>query len=103
MPDTLRMVKASLQTVAGTILSGWERHDSHYVYLVTIPSNTVATLELPTNGYGSATEITEGNTVVWQNGEFLNTDPGIIDIKRDDSKFYLSLESGSYRFVVAKK
>ncbi|KAA6299838.1 MAG: hypothetical protein EZS26_004022 [Candidatus Ordinivivax streblomastigis] len=79
MPDTLHKVKASLQTVAGTILSGWERHDSHYVYQVTIPSNTVATLELPTNGYDSATEITEGNTVVWQNGEFSNTDPGIID------------------------
>ncbi|KAA6300087.1 MAG: hypothetical protein EZS26_003769, partial [Candidatus Ordinivivax streblomastigis] len=103
MPDTLRMVKASLQTVSGTILSEWERFDSHYVYRVTIPSNTVATLELPANGYGSAAEITEGNTVVWQNGEFSNTDPGIIGIKRDESKFYLSLESGTYRFVVAKK
>jgi alpha-L-rhamnosidase len=102
MPDTLRKVEASLQTVAGTIRSGWERFDSHYVYEVTIPSNTTATLELPAKGYGSATKITEGNTVVWKEGAFSDTDPGIKEIKRDDVKFYVSLESGTYRFVVTK-
>ncbi|MDR1407229.1 MAG: glycoside hydrolase family 78 protein [Tannerella sp.] len=102
MPDTLRMVEASLQTVAGTIVSGWERQDSRYAYHATIPPNTTATLELPTDGFEPA-KIIEDGRIVWQYGGFVSGDPGIREIKNNGSRICLSLESGTYRFIVEKE
>jgi alpha-L-rhamnosidase len=97
----LREAGASLQTVAGTIAAGWKKQDKGYLYRVTVPPNTTATLTLPIDGFRKV-KITETGKVIRQNGEFIGGVSGIEGISADDSAVCFSLESGTYRFSVAE-
>jgi alpha-L-rhamnosidase len=100
MPDTLSRVEASIRTVAGVVVSGWERKESTYLYYTTIPPNTTATLELPTGDAGRMT-VTESGQVVWQNGTFVSGVDGIRSIEAaDGGRLTVALASGTYRFTV---
>ena len=46
-PEGLNMVNASYQSPYGLITSHWTRNDDSFVWHITIPANTTATVELP--------------------------------------------------------
>lgn len=104
MPDGLWSANASLQTMPGTVVSGWERRsDGSYSYHATVPANTSATLVLPVKGFRSP-RLTESNKTVWQNNAFVSGVSGITDIVSDgDASLRLSLASGEYRFAVSEE
>jgi alpha-L-rhamnosidase len=102
MPDSLQMAKATLQTLSGTVRSGWEKQaDGHYLYEVSIPANTTATVVLPVADAWQVT-VTESGKVVWEKGAFVSGDPGVQDIVADGASLCGRLESGDYRFMVSK-
>lgn len=49
-PSKMQWAEAELDTVHGWVRSRWERAGDRITYTVTVPANTTATLELPTNG-----------------------------------------------------
>ncbi|MDR3297676.1 MAG: glycoside hydrolase family 78 protein [Prevotellaceae bacterium] len=99
LPNGLQNVEASMQTMSGKIVSGWERHDRQTLYHVSVPANTTATLVLPD---ALLSRVVESGATVWENGKFAGSARGISGIKADNSCLHVSLKSGSYRFVVSE-
>ncbi|MDR0815031.1 MAG: family 78 glycoside hydrolase catalytic domain, partial [Bacteroidales bacterium] len=99
MPDGLNSAEASLGTVSGKIVAGWEKQNGQYVCHAVIPANTTATLVLPVGGF-SQLKVTESGKDVWENATFVSGSKGIREGSIADDKLTISLESGEYRFVV---
>jgi alpha-L-rhamnosidase len=99
MPAGLDAAKASLHTVSGTIVAGWDKQEGQYVYSTTIPANTTATLVLPV-GNSTQLKVTENGKDVWKNAAFVSGNKGIRSSSLSGDQLTLSLESGVYRFVV---
>jgi alpha-L-rhamnosidase len=99
IPDSLNAVKASVETVAGTIVSDWKKKDGALNYHIEIPANTTGTvvLQVPVSGNFS---LLEGNRTVWENDTYKEGVHGITDIKRESGLLKISVESGSYEFKI---
>jgi hypothetical protein len=69
---------------------------------VTIPVNTSATVSVPKRGWEQVT-ITEGDTVIWQNGAPTKTVSGISGGQDQDSWVTFEVGSGKYCFEVRKR
>ena len=96
MPDSLRSVRAALQTPAGKIVSGWERRNTQeYKYEVTIPANTTATLLLPATKHA---RLTESGKTVWNNGVATDKSRGVLSINASENNLQIELASGKYVF-----
>lgn len=53
---TFKYAKASYQSVYGKVVSEWKKQDDgSYIYQITIPANTTATVKLP----GKSTQVLE--------------------------------------------
>jgi alpha-L-rhamnosidase len=103
MPDSLQMANATLQTMSGTVHSGWEKQaDGQYLYAVSVPANTTASVLLPVADARQVT-VTESGKTVWKKGAFVDGDPGVGNILSKDAYLCVSLESGDYRFVVSNE
>jgi alpha-L-rhamnosidase len=100
MPEGLDMVKASIQTVSGKVVSGWKKKDGQFLYDVTIPANTSATVVLAAEMFKQSAQVTESHKLVWQNGSFLKGSPGIVDIRQENGQLIITLESGKYSFEI---
>jgi hypothetical protein len=89
--------------MSGTIRSGWEKQaGGQYLYEVSVPANTTATVMLPVASAERAT-VTEGGKAVWAKGAFVSGDFGVRSIAADGAYLKGELESGTYRFIVAEK
>ena len=95
IPADLRMVKASLQTVSGEIVSEWEKDNDGINFHIAIPANTTATVVLPVKG-----AVLEGNTVVWESDSFKDGVSGITAVSKNGESLSISLLSGDYRLKV---
>ena len=95
IPDDLQMVKASLKTISGEITSEWEKGNNGYNFNITVPANTTATLVLPAKG-----NVSEGNSVIWENNSFKNGVSGITTASKNGEELSISLLSGNYKFIV---
>ncbi|MDR2423792.1 MAG: glycoside hydrolase family 78 protein [Prevotellaceae bacterium] len=96
MPDSLNRVKASLQTSAGKIVSGWERRNKgEYTCEVSIPANTTASLLLPATEH---TRLTESGKTIWENGSATSKITGIRSVRAANNRIEIELGSGNYFF-----
>jgi alpha-L-rhamnosidase len=82
-------VRASYDSIRGTIRSDWKMVDDRFHLNVTIPANTSATVYLPTR---NAASITEG-------GNSIENDKLIKVSDNQDGYQKLSVPSGTYQFV----
>jgi alpha-L-rhamnosidase len=82
--------RASFESSYGTINSGWERKDGKIIIKVKIPSNTTATIILPS---ASQDKVTEGGKPLTQSIYFK-------DIKSSDNKLLMQAGSGDYTFEI---
>ncbi len=86
----LSYVKATYNSVRGLIKSDWSKNDNEFIWNITIPANTTAVVYLPD---------TKGKKVL-ENGVELNSIKHISNIRQEDNKTVLEVESGSYIFQV---
>jgi alpha-L-rhamnosidase len=88
MHEPINWVRASYESIRGTIRSDWKVEHGTLSLNVTIPANTTATVYLPTNDSVSITE----------SGKSLERHPYVKVIRREDNVAVLAVESGSYEF-----
>ncbi len=96
IPQKLNRVNASVETVAGKIVSNWKNNDNKLIYNVEIPANTTATIVLPLF-FKNAT-LTESGSVIWENGSYKSGIDGISGVKAENKQISISIKSGSYNF-----
>ncbi len=93
----LTYASASIKTVRGIISTDWKKTHNTLNLDVTIPANTTASVSIPLVGSKNTT-ITEGNEVVWKDGNFVKGVTGITGGKQEAGYITFSSGSGEYRF-----
>ena len=99
VPDSLRSVRASVETVAGTILSDWKKEDGLFRYQVSIPANTTGTVVIPVFGSRDAV-LTESGARIWERGRFPGGVAGVTEVKEESGRLRIAIESGDYNFEI---
>jgi alpha-L-rhamnosidase len=89
MHEPIHWVRASYDSIRGTIRSDWKMADAKFHLQVTIPASTTATIFLPTS---DASTITEGGTS-------LDDHPHVKFVRSEGNAAVLSVASGTYDFV----
>ena len=88
----LTQVRASLNTMYGTVASAWETRDGQFTLEVTVPPNASATVSLP----GAILErVTESGTP-------LGKAAGISGTRQAGDTVVVEIGSGRYRFVYSR-
>ncbi|EGF24665.1 glycoside hydrolase family 78 protein [Rhodopirellula baltica] len=91
MHEPINWVKASYESIRGTIRSEWKMVDGKFHLNVTIPANTTATVYLPTNDANSITE----------SGNALADTANVRILRRETNVVALTVHSGSYEFLAS--
>jgi alpha-L-rhamnosidase len=100
VPDS---VSYTLETIRGIVISHWTKGDSNYNLNVTVPVNSTAKVYIPTFG-STDIIISEGGTVLWNNGTVVGITAGIsyngLDGTYPSSNNYVvfNVGSGTYNF-----
>ena len=89
---SLTQVRASLNTMYGTVGSAWEIRDGQFTLEVTVPSNASATVSLP----GAILER------VTESGAPLGKAAGISSTRQAGDTVVVEIGSGRYRFVYSR-
>lgn len=97
IPDSLKSVKASVETVVGTIVSEWKKEEDLFRYHVSIPANTTGTVVIPVFSFRNRI-LTESDTKIWANGRFMAGVSGIKEVKEESDQVRIRVESGEYDF-----
>ena len=82
----MRFAKGGFESPYGEIKSGWEKTSKGYIYRVTIPANTTASLNLQAEGINKVT--------------VLKGQEGVGPFRSLKGKVMAELKSGSYEFEV---
>jgi alpha-L-rhamnosidase len=90
--QSLDWVKASVNTMQGTISSSWQKKQDGLTLEIKIPANTSALVHLPA---GRGASITEG-------GKAISGVKGIKVVAAGEDKTVVELDSGSYMFFLSK-
>ena len=102
VPEKLYSVTSSLETVAGKIAVSWKKETGSFLYKVSVPANTTASVILPVFDFQNIT-VTEGNSNIWADNKFIEGVPGIEDIKNESGHFEIVMGSGDYTFSLQTK
>lgn len=99
MPQPGRMEKASatVSSVAGTIKSTFENSPDQFILRAEIPTNTTAIIGIP-SGF---TRIIVNDSLVWENGRYINETLAFID--QDDSYVKFKIQNGNWKFRAVEK
>lgn len=84
----LTRVKATYESLHGTIASSWKRNGEKFSLEIIIPANTTATVYVPSQ---AGTEVTE-------RGVPADRSPGVKWLRREKGRAVYSVESGRYTF-----
>jgi alpha-L-rhamnosidase len=86
--EGLDHVRATHESLYGTIASAWKRTGNTFSWNVTVPTNTSATVHVPAS---DAASVKEG-------GVPLANAPGISDVRQGDGTVVCTVRSGTYVF-----
>ncbi|MEM6692579.1 MAG: alpha-L-rhamnosidase C-terminal domain-containing protein, partial [Planctomycetota bacterium] len=89
MHKPIDWVRASYDSIRGTIRSDWRAVDGKFHLHVSIPANTTATVYLPTVDAGSITE----------SGKSIESNHHVKLIRDEGNIAVLSVDSGDYQFI----
>ena len=81
-------VTASYRSVRGKIKSAWKKQDGKFVWDISLPANTSATIYIPAKGKESVTE----------SGSDVALAKGVTFIKEDGAVVVFEIQSGTYHF-----
>jgi alpha-L-rhamnosidase len=99
VPQSLDFVNASVETVAGKVVSNWKKEAGTFTQEVTIPANTTATIALPFNGSENVI-VYEGDSKIWENNTYVEGVSGIHEVTINNERLVVKTGSGDYRFGV---
>ncbi|SHI55138.1 alpha-L-rhamnosidase [Tangfeifania diversioriginum] len=99
VPQDLGFVNASVETVAGKVVSNWKKEDGSFAHEVVVPMNTAATVALPVSDIENVT-VFEGSEKIWENNAYLEGVSGIHKITKENDRLVVETGSGNYRFRV---
>jgi alpha-L-rhamnosidase len=102
VPDGLDYLNTTYETVAGEIGSSWKKEDNSFLFTVTIPANTYATVSLPLFNYNEAI-VWEGDQIIWENNCVHKEPYGITKVYNTQNRIIVHVLSGKYEFSVKKK
>jgi alpha-L-rhamnosidase len=85
----LTFVRASHESMYGTIVSAWKREGGRFALDVTVPPNTTATVWLPSKDAASVTE----------SGRAAKEAAGVKSVRVEAGAVVVEVESGSYSFA----
>lgn len=71
VPEDMNYTQAKINSPKGLIYSAWEKKDGNLKLTVILPIGCTTDIWLPINSKSSS--IREGDTIIWQNGEEINT------------------------------
>lgn len=100
VPDKLRSVQATLETMVGTITSDWIKENDSFSYNVLIPANSTAAIVLPIFDFKNVA-VWEGGTSIWKDSSYKKGVSGILDIKAVAKGIIIQVESGDYEFKLS--
>jgi alpha-L-rhamnosidase len=100
IPDSLKHVEASLETIRGKINSGWTHDGNHLKLEVKLPANTSGKVSIPTLGLNDIV-ITESGKKIWKNGQYVGGDKGISGGARQGKYITFDVGSGDYTFKLS--
>jgi alpha-L-rhamnosidase len=86
--EDLTFVKASHQSMYGTVRSNWRRENGHFVLYVSVPPNTTATVFVPAKDGAKVTE----------SGQPADTAKGVKLVRNENGMAVYDVESGNYSF-----
>jgi alpha-L-rhamnosidase len=89
IPKDLSHAKAKVETIAGTVASGWIKQKQHLILDISIPFNSTATVYLPVSE----------DTPTKINGNSIDRSEGIKYIKYENNHQVYSVLSGDYQFL----
>ena len=87
---TITFTKGYYDSVYGRIISEWKLDGGNFIYNVTVPANTTATLYLPAASHST----------VMESGKLASKAEGVTFVGHENGRAVYELESGSYRFTV---
>jgi alpha-L-rhamnosidase len=93
---------STLQTVRGPIEAAWTRPDGptgRVTLHVTIPVGSRAHVSVPKPGIGSAYRVTEGEHIVWRDGQPRAGAPGVVYLSEEERFVTFECGSGTYAFT----
>jgi alpha-L-rhamnosidase len=102
IPDSLKHVEASLETIQGKIKSSWTHKGNHLKLEVTLPANSTGKVSIPELGLNDII-ITESGKSLWKNGQYVGGDKGISGGARQGKYITFDVTSGDYSFKLAGK
>jgi alpha-L-rhamnosidase len=97
IPDSLKAAKATLETMAGTVVSDWKKEKDVFLYQVAVPANTTATVVFTLSGENNQV-LYEGKREVWENGTFKEGVPGVNSAEEQSGRLRVHIGSGKYAF-----
>ncbi|MDR1886430.1 MAG: glycoside hydrolase family 78 protein [Prevotellaceae bacterium] len=89
--EGLDYVKATYKSVRGVIKSEWTKADGRFVWNITVPCNSTATVYIP---------VTEDKNKVTESGKKASASKGVKFLKLTDKYRVFRIGSGSYSFSV---
>jgi alpha-L-rhamnosidase len=93
LPDGLEYARAEHDSQYGKIVSDWKIDGQRFVWDVTIPANTTATVYIPA---ASAKDVTES-------GKPAKKADGVKFLRMDNGRAVFNIGSGSYKFISEKQ
>ena len=102
VPAGLDHVRASVGTVAGTVVSDWKKDTGSFTHQVTIPANARGTVMLPVDTDREFT-VFEGSLKLWENNQVVESIPGIASVTQTGERLQVTIGSGSYTFRIEYK
>ncbi len=91
LAEDLAFARASIETIKGTIASGWEKNDTGFILNIRIPFNTKADVYIPAGE----------NARISENGKSARQGEGIKFLEYKNNYHIYTVESGNYRFTVS--
>jgi alpha-L-rhamnosidase len=98
IPQDLESVNASINTVAGKVVSDWKQKNGTLTLKVEIPANSTATISIPAGSTGIS--VSESGNIVWEGNKFVPGTDGISEGNFDGRFLNLKTGSGKYEFTV---
>jgi alpha-L-rhamnosidase len=99
VPDELASVNASVETVAGVVVSEWKKENGSFEQNVTVPANTTATVVLPVSQNADVT-VWEGESKIWEDNRYVKGTTGVYTVEKNEERLEVKTGSGIYHFRV---
>jgi len=97
----LTYVSASINTIRGLVSSNWRKEDNSLILTVNLPVNTKGKINVPLLGLKNPI-VKEGQEIVFKDGSYIQSVPGITSGKLDDGYIVFDVGSGSYSFWISE-